>query len=197
MTPDPWAFGWTQLFTLAGLMISIIVSVAGLRTFAKWKKEKLEEKRIEIAIEALALSYESKHIFNHIRSAICYPYEWEGMPDQVGDSQLRNNRAGFFAILKRIESNREYFDRAWKMQVRCAALVFMYRIRRGNTADGSTTAPLVADDETRRRKKQTPSSTSVVKLDDVMYPAHAVSSMQESCSSSGYAEALDGEQSTV
>src|ERR1700738_2445850 len=28
----------------------------------------------------------------------------------------------FYAILKRIEMNKEYFDRAWKLQVRCTAI---------------------------------------------------------------------------
>jgi hypothetical protein len=51
----PWSFGWTQLLTIIGLLITITIAIGGFRTFERWRKEKLEEKRIDIAIEALAL----------------------------------------------------------------------------------------------------------------------------------------------
>ena len=60
---DPWAFGWTQIFTLVGFVITSIIAVAGFRTFARWRREKLEEKRIEIAFDAMAVAYEAKHVF--------------------------------------------------------------------------------------------------------------------------------------
>ena len=66
--PTPWTFGWTQLLTIIGFIITMIIAFGGFRTFGRWKKEKLEEKRIETAIEALALVYESKFVFDHIRT---------------------------------------------------------------------------------------------------------------------------------
>jgi len=51
---NPWAFGWTQLLTLTGFGITIGIAVGGFRTFGRWKREKLEERRIEVAIDALA-----------------------------------------------------------------------------------------------------------------------------------------------
>jgi hypothetical protein len=113
-----WTFGWTQLLTVIGFGIAIY----GVRTFGHWKKEKIEEKRIETAIDALALVYESKFIFNHIRSEMAYDYEWKNMPDSYGSAEQRNARGPFYAILKRIEANKDFFERAWKMQVRCTAL---------------------------------------------------------------------------
>ena len=52
---DPWAFGWTQLLTIGGLVLTGIVSTFGLRTFGKWQRETIEERRIEVAVEALSL----------------------------------------------------------------------------------------------------------------------------------------------
>jgi hypothetical protein len=34
---DPWAFGWTQLFTLVGFLITIIIAVTSFRTFGRWR----------------------------------------------------------------------------------------------------------------------------------------------------------------
>ncbi|SRR6266404_7632350 len=117
-----WTFGWTQLLTIVGFIITIAIAVGGFRTFGRWKKEKIEEKRIETAIEALALVYESKFIFDHIRSEMSFAYEWKDMPDGYGTEEQRNARGPFYAILKRIPANKDFFERAWKMQVRCTAL---------------------------------------------------------------------------
>jgi hypothetical protein len=65
---DPWAFGWTQLLTIIGFTITLGIAVTGFRTFGRWKREKLEERRIEVALDALALAYESKYVFSNIRS---------------------------------------------------------------------------------------------------------------------------------
>jgi hypothetical protein len=48
----------------------------------------------------------------------------EDMPDIYGSSteEQRSARGPFYAILKRIEANKDFFERAWKMQVRCTAL---------------------------------------------------------------------------
>jgi hypothetical protein len=119
---NPWSFGWTQLFTIIGFIITTTIAIGGFRTFERWKREKLEEKRIDTAIEALALAYESKFIFDHIRSEMSFGYEWQDMPVQHESEERRNARGPFYAMLKRIEMNKEYFDRAWKLQVRCTAI---------------------------------------------------------------------------
>jgi len=62
--PDLWAFGSTQLLTVIGFLLTGAIAVVGFRTFEKWKREKLEEKRIEIAFEALALGYEAGFVFD-------------------------------------------------------------------------------------------------------------------------------------
>jgi hypothetical protein len=45
----------SQQVYLAGLITTITIAVAGFRTFGKWRREELEERRIDVAIEALAL----------------------------------------------------------------------------------------------------------------------------------------------
>lgn len=53
---DPWAFGLNHLLTIIGFAITLGIATAGFRSFAKWKREKIEERRIDIALEALALA---------------------------------------------------------------------------------------------------------------------------------------------
>jgi hypothetical protein len=51
-------------------MLGLGIAFQGLRTFGKWRREKIEEKRIEVAIDALAAAYKSKQIFEHIRAPL-------------------------------------------------------------------------------------------------------------------------------
>ncbi len=120
---DPWAFGWTQLLTILGLLITAVIAVAGFRTFGRWKREKIEEKRIDAAIEALALAHESKWIFDSIRSDMSFGYEWEDMKDRPHDRpEMRSQRGAFYATLKRMDRHAEFFDRVWKLQAKCTAI---------------------------------------------------------------------------
>lgn len=119
----PWTFGWTQLLTIVGFGITIVIAVSGFRTFNRWKREQIEQHRIETAIDALALVYESKFVFDYIRSQMSFPYEWEDMPTDFGNAEeQRSARGPFYATLKRLGAYKDFFDRAWKMQVRCTAL---------------------------------------------------------------------------
>jgi hypothetical protein len=67
-----WAFGWTQVLTLIGFAITVGIAIGGFRTFGRWKREKVEELRMETAIAALAAAYKSKYVFQHIRSPMSY-----------------------------------------------------------------------------------------------------------------------------
>ncbi|MBS0233462.1 MAG: hypothetical protein JSR99_08240 [Proteobacteria bacterium] len=116
---DPWIFGWTQLLTIIGFVLTGGIAFAGFRTFERWKREKLEEKRIEIGLEASALGYEAKFIFDAIRNPGSVELEWEELK---GDKDQRRRAGPFFAILKRLEKNSEYFERVWKLQPRFMAV---------------------------------------------------------------------------
>jgi hypothetical protein len=105
------------------MLLTAGIAIAGFRTFERWREEKLEEKRIEIAIEALALVYESRFIFDHLRSGFVFDSEASDLPRRYGDTdEIWRARGRYFAILKRIDANREFFERAWKIQVRCTAI---------------------------------------------------------------------------
>ncbi|HUZ33555.1 MAG TPA: hypothetical protein VMV19_15845 [Xanthobacteraceae bacterium] len=118
----PWTFGWTQLLTIVGFAITGIVAFGGFRTFDRWKREKLEERRIEIAFEALSIAYEAKFVFDSIRSPMAFAHEWSDMPRSSGESDDDwSHRGSFFAILKRIANNKDYLERVWKLQPRFMA----------------------------------------------------------------------------
>jgi hypothetical protein len=120
---DPWAFGWTQLLTLVGFTITLVIAFGGFRTFDRWRREKLEERRIEIAFEALTIAYETQFVFQNIRSALAEGYEWAEMPQWDGDTEDKRNRRGpYFAIIKRINANSKFFEQVWTVQPKCMAL---------------------------------------------------------------------------
>ena len=120
---DPWAFGWTQLLTLIGFAITVGIAGFGFRSFRRWRRERLEEKRIEIAFETLALAYESKHIFEDIRSPMSFPHEWAEMPLIPGETdQDRQARGPFYAILSRIDRHKDFFDQLVKLLPRFMAM---------------------------------------------------------------------------
>lgn len=120
-TADPWAFGLNHLLTIVGFMITLGIATAGFRSFAKWKRETIEGRRIDISLEALALAYEASFIFDSIRSPMSYEGEWSEMKG-VDNVDRRRAAGPFFAILRRIEYHKDYFDRVWKMQPRFMAV---------------------------------------------------------------------------
>jgi hypothetical protein len=120
---NPWAFGWTQLLMIAGLVLTGMVSILGLRTFGKWRRETIEARRIEAAVDALSLAYQTRWIFENIRAPIIYPYEYEEMQERPGEPEDRRaSRGKYFAVLKRVERNSEFFKAVWNVQPRVMAL---------------------------------------------------------------------------
>jgi hypothetical protein len=120
---NAWTFGWTQLLTLAGIGTTAYFANRGLRTFDKWRREKLEEKKIEVAVEALALAYQSKYVFEHIRQRVGSSNEYEDMPKIEGEEDgERNQRGSYYAVLKRIEYHRDFFEKVWEIQPKFMAI---------------------------------------------------------------------------
>jgi hypothetical protein len=117
---SPWEFGWTQALAIIGLLIAGF----GLRTFDRWRKEKIEEKRIEVAIKTLELASESISVFEAIRRTMTFPHEWQDMPSlPTGDTEQRRQQRGpYYVALKNIEARMKVFERARKLQVQCSAL---------------------------------------------------------------------------
>jgi len=113
----------TPLLTLVGFGITIGLGVAGLKTFDRWKREKVEERRIETAITALALAYESKIVFKSIRNSFATSAEYKEMPIRESESEdSRASRGSYWAVLKRVYDNKDYFERVWKLQPEVMAI---------------------------------------------------------------------------
>src|SRR5262249_32615619 len=119
---DPWAFGWTQVLTLLGLAITIGIAIGGFRTFGRWKREQIEERRIDIAFEALSLAQESKLVFGRIRDSNGFEGEWRNMPIKENESDSdRNMRGPSYATLVRINAEADYFQRMLRLQPKAIA----------------------------------------------------------------------------
>src|SRR5438105_1190643 len=120
---DPWAFGWTQALTITGFVLTGGIAYFGFRSFERWRWEKIEEKRIDIAVEAAALAYESKYVFENIRSPASFSYELKEVPKWEGETDEQwNNRSPFAVIIMRINRHKEFFERLYKIQPRFMAL---------------------------------------------------------------------------
>jgi hypothetical protein len=109
--------------TLLGFVVTAVIAYFGFRSFRRWKLEQLEERRMEIAFQALKLAYQSTFVFDHIRSPLIEGYEWEDMPQNAGDDEnKRRRRGGYFAVMKRIELNKDFFKALWDIQPACMAI---------------------------------------------------------------------------
>src|SRR5712664_999358 len=113
---EQWIFGWTQLLTIVGMTITIVIAIGGFRTFARWKREKIEESRIDVALEGLALAYESAIVFDEIRSPLRSDFEWEKMPNSNESAERRKARGSHWTVLKRIDDKKDFFNRLWELQ---------------------------------------------------------------------------------
>jgi hypothetical protein len=122
------------------MAITLCIAIGGFRTFGRWKTEKLEERKMEVAFDMLAAAYEAKFVFDHIRGPTSFAYEWADMSEDASETEdQRKSRGSFYAILKRINANNDYFERVWKLQPRCMAMfgasveeifVLLHRARR-------------------------------------------------------------------
>lgn len=113
---EQWIFGWTQLLTIVGMTITVIITIGGFRTFGRWKREKIEERRIDVAVKALALAYESSIVFDEIRSPLRSEFEWEKMPNSNESAERRMARGSHWTVLRRIDDKKDFFDRLWELQ---------------------------------------------------------------------------------
>lgn len=120
---NPWAFGWTQLLACGGLLLTAAIGGFGLRTLNKWRREKIEEKKVDLAMDAISLAYESKGVFEGIRAPSVSTSEWDDMEVFPGEAPSERDRRGsYYAKMKRLQYHREFFERAYAMQPRCRAL---------------------------------------------------------------------------
>lgn len=98
------------VIALGGITVTGYFACAGLRTFDRWKQEKLEEKRIDVAIDALAIGVESRHVFDYIRSRF-----------RTGDMKSGDDQ-GFYAVLKRNQAQQPFFDKVLALEPKFVAV---------------------------------------------------------------------------
>jgi hypothetical protein len=101
---------------LLGLLLTAVIAVAGFKSFGRWKREKIEERRIEVALDALAIAYEARFRFEAIRSRFVQEHEYEGIDHvEVGNVHYqvshREAQRSPYAVLKRIKNSSDYFDK--------------------------------------------------------------------------------------
>ncbi|RTL62157.1 MAG: hypothetical protein EKK42_32790 [Pseudonocardiaceae bacterium] len=114
--------------TAVGVVATGTLAALGLRSFSKFKQEKIEERRIEVSLDALTIAYESKFVFQAIRARASSSHEWEGATDESysvpgGISVLlREAQRAPYAVIKRIENHKEFFDRITKIEPRFMAV---------------------------------------------------------------------------
>lgn len=119
----PWEFGWAQLLTIIGFVITALIAIGEFRSFERWRRERVEEKKIDTAVDTLVLLREMKLVFENIRSPGVFEYEWEKMLEKPDENEQDRRTSGqFFSILTRLQHHRDFFDRALKLQIRCGAL---------------------------------------------------------------------------
>lgn len=119
----PWEFGWTQLLTIIGFVITISIAIGGFRTFGRWKRERIEERRMDIAFDVLSIAHESKFVFSRIRDPHGFEGEWRNMPIKEGESrQDRDKRGASYATLVRLNAHADYFERASRLQPKAIAV---------------------------------------------------------------------------
>ena len=123
---DPWAFGWTQVFTLIGFTITVIIAIAGFRTFGRWRREQIEQEKIAVAVEALSLAYEAKSVFARIRAENFSRTERNDAlaqsEENLSDDPQASLKPHYRMVLDRLERNQEYFDRVYRLQPKFMAV---------------------------------------------------------------------------
>jgi hypothetical protein len=62
-------------------------------------------------------------LVQHIRGVLAQGYEWADMPQRPGDTEdARSRRGPYYATIKRINQNKDFFERVWHVQPRCMAV---------------------------------------------------------------------------
>jgi hypothetical protein len=112
---------------LLGLLLTVGIAIAGFKSFGRWKREKIEERRIEVALDALAIAYEARFRMEAIRSR--FPRESELVDERKKNADgsyvaatLREGQSGPYAVLKRLRANGDYWETVYKIEPKFMAI---------------------------------------------------------------------------
>ena len=96
-----------------------------MNSFERWRNEKIEERRIQVAIDALAIAREAMIVFGSVRAGRVFNHEYAEMSDPSNPSTqgvYRRDQAGPYVLLKRLRRHDEFFERAAKLEPLYAAV---------------------------------------------------------------------------
>ena len=114
-----------SIVALLGLGLTAVIAIAGFKSFGRWKREKIEERRIEVALDALAIAYEARFRFESIRSRFMREDEYADEPSK-GDAFVvithREAQRSPYAVLKRMDNNHEFFERVFDIEPKFMAI---------------------------------------------------------------------------
>jgi hypothetical protein len=111
-----------------GVIVTGTIAGFGLRSFEKFKREQIEERRIDVAIDALTIAYEARFVFDVIRSRIVQDHEWADAKEESGLTgslvpvSLRKGQRGAYAVLKRIDNNEAFFKKVERLEPKFMAV---------------------------------------------------------------------------
>ena len=116
-----------SIVALLGLGLTAVIAIAGFKSFGRWKREKIEERRIEVALDALAIAYEARFRFESIRSRFTREDEYEDIDEpSKGDAFVvithREGQRSPYAVLKRMDNNHKFFERVFDIEPKFMAI---------------------------------------------------------------------------
>ncbi|SRR6266702_8483355 len=104
---------------IAGLAITGLLTLKGLNSFERWRREKIEERRIQVAIDALAIAHEAVIAFEAVQGRFVANHEYADMSDPSNPSTqgvYKSDQTGPYVVLRRLRRYDELFERAAKLE---------------------------------------------------------------------------------
>jgi hypothetical protein len=110
---------------LLGVLATFGVALKGLNSFERWRRERIEEKRIQVAIDVLSIAHEATIAFSAVRGRFIANYEYADMSDPSNPSThgvCKDGQTGPYVVLRRLRNFDELFQRAAKLEPLYVAL---------------------------------------------------------------------------
>lgn len=110
---------------LFGVIVTGGLGLWGVRSFDRWKREKIEEKRIDLAIEALAIGFKAHVVFDDIRSRFAQKSYGDVVRVEAEDvisTAYHHRQQDYNEVLRRVEAKQPFFDEVLTIEPKFIAL---------------------------------------------------------------------------
>jgi hypothetical protein len=115
-----------SVVAMMGIVLTAAIAFAGFRSFGRWRREKIEERRIEVALDALAVAYESGFRFEGIRSTVLREDEYADIDAPSKDPSRfivhRDGQRSPYAVLKRMQNSHVFFQKVFDIEPKFMAI---------------------------------------------------------------------------